>query len=86
MNCDYEKGSGNVFKDLGYRNPELCLKRAEAARQINITVEKRKLTRIDAAKILGITPYTMSLIEKGIVHNFPWIKLKGYFKKLQETV
>ncbi len=33
--CKFEKGSSNVFADVGYKNPEEALFKAELIRQIN---------------------------------------------------
>ncbi len=47
-------GSGNVFKDLGYSNPDERLAKAGLARQINVVIKKRKLTQAKAAEVIGI--------------------------------
>ena len=56
---DYKRGSGNVFADLGVRDPEEALAKAELAHKITVLVRDRGLTQIQAAKLLGISRATL---------------------------
>jgi hypothetical protein len=49
-----EQGSGNVFADLGFSNPDLALAKAELVQRIRELIENRKLTQEKAAKLLGL--------------------------------
>ena len=42
-NRNYTKGSGNVFRDLGFEKPEQELAKAELAARINEIIESRNL-------------------------------------------
>jgi predicted XRE-type DNA-binding protein len=46
--------SGNVFADLGFRNPEEYLLRANLVREIRGIIKRRKLTQTRAAVMLGL--------------------------------
>ncbi len=51
---DVEASSGNVFADLGLPNPEQELLKADLTLQVYKALEARKLTRMQAGKVLGI--------------------------------
>jgi predicted XRE-type DNA-binding protein len=56
-------GSGNVFADLGFANPEEELLKAKLVREIRAIIKRRKLTQVKAATMLGLKqPYVSSLI------------------------
>lgn len=87
MNSDkFHIGSGNVFKDLGYRNPEERLAKSELARKINLILQQKKLTQTEAAKILGITQPKVSLLNKGVVSGFSLGKLITLLGKLDQDI
>ena len=47
-----ERGSGNVFADLGLPNPDLAMAKAELVQRIRHLITERKLTQAKAAKLL----------------------------------
>jgi len=60
-------GSGNVFEDLGYPNPEEAQAKADLSRQIHQIIKNRKLTQKQAAAIMGIDQPKVSDIVKDIL-------------------
>src|SRR5260370_17212853 len=50
-----EESSGNVYTDLGYRNSESMLVKAQLAAKIAEILQRRALTQTRAAEILGLT-------------------------------
>ena len=48
------KGSGNVFRDLNLSDADLLHAKADLVHQIAVLIEKRGLTQMQAAKVLGI--------------------------------
>jgi predicted XRE-type DNA-binding protein len=62
MTTHYEKSSGNVFADLGMPNSERELLKAQLTGQIFKLVSERKLTRSNAAELLGTTQAQMSAL------------------------
>ncbi len=62
--------SGNVFADLGIENPEEYLAKAELAAEIHRIVQRRRLTQVAAAKLLGIKQPKVSDLLKGRLDGF----------------
>src|ERR1022692_1468172 len=60
-----EEGSGNVFTDLGYRDSESMLVKAQLAAKIAEILKRRALTQARAAEILGLTQPKVSDLLKG---------------------
>ena len=57
------QGSGNVFADLGFANPEQEQLKAHLTLQIYRTLKKRGLTQAKAGDILGIKqPHVSNLM------------------------
>ena len=63
MKRDHEISRGNVFADLGFRNPEQELLKARLTLQIHKLLKERDLTQSQAAKLLGTTqPHISALM------------------------
>jgi predicted XRE-type DNA-binding protein len=60
-----EEGSGNVYTDLGYRDSESMLVKAQLAAKIAEILQRRALTQARAAEILGLTQPKVSALLKG---------------------
>jgi predicted XRE-type DNA-binding protein len=60
-----EKGSGNVYRDLGYPDSESMLVKAQLAAKIAEIVQRRALTQTRAAEILGLAQPKVSALLKG---------------------
>ena len=52
-------GSGNLYADLGFEEPELEETKAALARQIGALIRERRLTQVQAAQLLGIGVRTL---------------------------
>src|SRR6195256_3295204 len=59
---DYEKSSGNVFADLGFRNSKQELLKAKLTVEIYKLLKKRGVTQNEAAKLLGTTQAQVSAL------------------------
>ncbi|MFA5915221.1 MAG: helix-turn-helix transcriptional regulator [Burkholderiales bacterium] len=68
-----EKGSTNVYADLGYRNAGEMLVKAQLATKIAEIIRSRKLTQLQAAELLGIPQPKLSNM------------LRGRFRGISET-
>ena len=66
------KGSGNVFRDLGFSPAEAehLRVRAELMIAIEKLIGRRKLTQAQAAKLLGVTQPRISDLVRGRLHRF----------------
>ena len=76
-----EKGSGNVFADIGLPNPEEGLAKAEIARQVNRILVTRKLSQAEAGVILGIAQPRVSDLIRGRLGRFSLDKLIDFAKR-----
>jgi predicted XRE-type DNA-binding protein len=79
-------GSGNVFKDLGYPNPDEALAKADLARQIYKTIKEKKLTQAQAAKIMGIDQPKVSDIIRGKLSRYSIDRLMRFLKLLGKDI
>lgn len=65
-----ERGSGNVFADLGVSDPDLALAKAKLVQRIRELIEERKLTQANAAKVLGLDQPKVSALVRGRVAGY----------------
>jgi predicted XRE-type DNA-binding protein len=64
------KSSGNVFADIGVRNPDEALVKAKLARVIARTIEAKQMTQSEAANLLGIDQPKVSNLVRGKLSGF----------------
>jgi predicted XRE-type DNA-binding protein len=62
MKPDYERSSGNVFADLGFRNSKQELLKAALTVEIYKLLKARGVTQQEAAKLLGTTQAQVSAL------------------------
>ena len=86
QDVEIEIGSGNVFKDFGYPNPELAQAKADLARQIHQTIKKRKLTQAQAAKLMGIDQPKVSDVIRGRLAKYSIDRLMRFLVLLGKDV
>jgi predicted XRE-type DNA-binding protein len=67
---EFEKGSGNIFKDLGLENADELLLKAEIISELSQLMKQRKLTQADAAKLTGIAQPDLSGLLRGRIRGF----------------
>ncbi len=60
-----ERGSGNVFADLGRPDADTHLLKAELVSRIDEIVRRRRLTQAQAAALLGISQPDVSRLLRG---------------------
>ena len=65
-----ERGSGNVFADLGHPEAEVHLLKAELVTRIDEIIRRRKLKQIDAAKLLGLSQPDVSRLLRGNFRDY----------------
>ena len=81
-----EKGSGNIFADLGITEPETALAKAELAFRINAQIEERALKQTEAAALLGIDQAKVSALKRGKLTGFPMERLFRFLTLLGSDV
>jgi predicted XRE-type DNA-binding protein len=64
------KGSGNVFADLGLPEAEEHARKAELVQQIEAIIRRRKLTQVQAAKVLGLSQPDVSRLLRGNFRDY----------------
>jgi len=83
---DVKKSSGNVFADLGIAQPAEALAKAELARQIARAIERKGLTQVQAAKVLGIDQAKVSAVTRGRLRGFSTDRLFRLLNALGQDV
>ena len=87
---DVERGSGNVFADLGLPNAEEYQVKADIAMVITKAIRDRGITQVEAGKILGdakpLAQPKVSDLMRGKLGRFTVDRLLRYMKKLDHNV
>jgi predicted XRE-type DNA-binding protein len=81
-----EKGSGNVFADLGLPHPEREQLRAHLTLQIYRIVKERGLTQAETAEILGIKQPHVSALMRNRAGSFSAERLMEFLTALGQDV
>lgn len=81
-----KQGSGNVFRDLGFPNPEREQLKAQLTLQIYRIIKARKLTQTAAGEILGIKQPHVSGLMRGHSGNFSVERLMDFLTALGQDV
>lgn len=83
---EFEKGSGNVFADLGLPDAEEMLLKAHLAHQISEILEERELTQVQAADLLGVDQPKVSHLLRGNLRGFSIERLTRFLNALGQDV
>src|SRR6516165_2219032 len=81
-----ERSSGNVFADLGLKNPEELLAKAELVQRIADIIAERKLSQARAAAVLGIDQPKVSALLRGKLEGFSIDRLFRFLNALGKDV
>lgn len=81
-----KEGSGNVFRDLGFPNPEREQVKARLTLQIHRLIKDRGLTQAAAGEILGIKQPHVSGLMRGQSGNFSVERLMDFLAALGQDV
>jgi predicted XRE-type DNA-binding protein len=79
-------GSGNVFADLGFAEPEEELTKAQLASHIRQIVKRRRLTQVAAAALMRIDQPKVSALVNGRLANFSSDRLLRFLTALGQDV
>jgi len=79
-------GSGNVFADLGFADPEDELTKAQLASHIWQAIKRRRLTQVAAAALMGIDQPKVSALLNGRLANFSSDRLMRLLTALGQDV
>ena len=82
----FERGSGNVFADLGFRAPETELAKAKLVLQIAETIRTSGLTQQKAASKIGVDQPKVSMLLRGHTQGFSTDRLLRILTQLGRDV
>ncbi len=80
------RGSGNVFKDLGFENPSEYQAKADLALQIIKIISDRELTQEKAATLIGASQPDISKLKGGQLKGFTLDRLFSFLLKLDMSI
>ena len=83
---EFEEGSGNVFADLGLKDSDRLLTRAQIGFYVFKILQDRKMKQREIAEILGIAQPEVSLLMNGHFSRFTIDKLLDFLKRLDQKV
>jgi predicted XRE-type DNA-binding protein len=81
-----QKGSDNVFADIGVRDAEAMLAKAQLAARITSIIDDRGLSQTGAAKVLGIDQPKVSALYRGRLREFSLERLMRFLTALHRDV
>jgi predicted XRE-type DNA-binding protein len=81
-----EKGSGNVYADLGMANSEEMLVKAQLSMKIGEIIKHRKMTQVEAAQVLGMPQPKLSNMLRGQFRGISETKMLECLTKLGRDV
>jgi predicted XRE-type DNA-binding protein len=83
---EYEKGSGNVFADIGLPNAEEHLVKAKLVQKIDRLMRERRLTQVQAAVLFGVRQPDVSKMLRGDFRQFSVERLMRFLVALGQDV
>lgn len=81
-----ERGSGNVFADLGLPDADTHLLKAELVSRIDEIIRRRRLTQASAAEILHLSQPDVSRLLKGNFRDYSVERLLRLLQSLGRDV
>jgi predicted XRE-type DNA-binding protein len=82
----FERGSGNVFADLGLPHPDLAVAKATLVQRIRDLIAERKLTQAKAGELLGLDQPKVSALVRGRVEGYSIERLFRFLNALGQRV
>lgn len=81
-----ERGSTNVYADLGLDNADEMLVKAQLATKIGDIIKRRKLTQVQAAELLGISQPKLSGLLRGQFRGISELKMLECLTRLGRDI
>jgi len=82
----YVEGSGNIYADLGVAHPQEARAKADLAHRIVDIIAARKLTQVQAGKVLGVDQPKVSALMRGRLTDFSIERLLRFLLLLGQDV
>lgn len=90
LECDDDNritlSSGNVFKDLGFENPEEMILKAQLVREISSAIKEKGLTLQQTSEVLDLNIQRVSDLLKGRFRDHPIEHLFKYMNALDRDL
>lgn len=83
---EFQESSGNVFADLGLKDADQLLARAQIGFHVFKILEDKKLKQREMAEVLGIAQPDVSHLMNGHFSRFTTDKLLDFLKRLDRKV
>src|SRR5437764_723097 len=83
---DFIISSGNIFADLGFPDAEERMAKVNLALQINALIKRKKLTQVQAAKLLDIDQPKISALATGKLAGFSLERLFRFLTILGQDI
>ncbi len=80
------ESSGNVFADLGFEHADQERMKADLVRAIRQIIRDRKLTQVQAARLLNVSQPKVSALVRGNLVGFSTDRLIRFLKALDRDV
>ena len=80
------RGTGNVFADLGYPDAAQRQAKLRLAHALNQVLDERKLTQVEAAKVLAVTQPKVSALRRYKLAGFSVERLMTLLTALDQDV
>ena len=81
-----ERGSSNVFRDLGFRDPDTHLLKARLVSRLADLIAARGLTQAQAARVLGVGQPDVSRLLRGHFRDDAVVRLLGFLTAFDQDV
>lgn len=85
-NIEFEKGSGNVFCDLGLEDAEERIARSKIGFHVYTLLKDKNLKQREIAALLGIKQPEVSHLMNGHFNRFTTEKLLDFLRRLNHKV
>ena len=79
---EFEKGSTNVYADLGFPDADEMLRKAELVTEIGKIIKARRWTQQRATEVLGLSQPKLSELLRGRFRGVSEIKMLEYRARL----
>jgi predicted XRE-type DNA-binding protein len=86
MKKHYVASGGNIYADLGVANPQAARAKATLAHRVVDIIAGRKLTQVQAGKVLGVDQPKVSALTRGRLTDFSIERLLRFLLLLGQDV
>lgn len=80
------EAAANVFRDLGLADADVLQAKADLIFRISAIIEKRGLTQVEAAQILGVSQPKISALLRGHLDGFSLERIMRFLAALDQKV